>query len=403
MTDLGTLAAKLHGRPAERVETGSRPVSHDDRRLWAVGAELTRAIRISFRGVPQSDDRPVAVRVGTLATVAAALTLIPLLESVLAVVVANAALWLVVASVAPVLTMLVVADAPERVWGERLGLLNKYQGYGWAGGLVLGTVWPLVATPVFGSAVARLLFPVLAACAATSAVWIARSLPRPDPGRRVTSDRQLRRVARLLATTRTLRPRRLVDRAGPVLVTYLLATALVFAGSAAFYAPLPIFLAEADVSTEGIFGLYLVAALASAVLYGPIGRLATRYDLRLLQSGALATRGAVIPGLALIAGLGPLTIAAGGVGLAVVGGTWAVIAVVGTAITTRLAPPSIRGDVLGAYAAAGAVAGGVGGIGGGWAASFGYAVAFGVAGGLVVLGAALVFSLRVVSTGGRNF
>jgi MFS family permease len=74
--------------------------------------------------------------------------------------------------------------------------------------------------------------------------------------------------------------------------------------------------------------------------------------------------------------------------------TWAVIAVVGTAIVTRLAPPRVRGEVLGVHTALGAVAGGVGGVLGGWVATFGYGVAFGLAGGLVLAGAGLVLSVR---------
>ena len=68
----------------------------------------------------------------TLTVIAVALAVVPLLTDIGAVIVANAALWLVVASVAPVVMMLVVADAPSSAWSERIGRLNKYQGYGWA-------------------------------------------------------------------------------------------------------------------------------------------------------------------------------------------------------------------------------------------------------------------------------
>jgi MFS family permease len=109
----------------------------------------------------------------------------------------------------------------------------------------------------------------------------------------------------------------------------------------------------------------------------------------------------LFPVVAVVTGLGALTLglAAAGVGLAAIGVTWAVIAVVGTAIVTRLAPPSVRGEVLGVHTALGAVAGGIGGVLGGWMASFGYVVAFGVAGGLVLVGSLLVLSLRVLSGG----
>ena len=360
----------------------------------------------------------------TLAAVAGTMAVIPLLSSITAIIVANAVLWLVVASVAPVLTMLVVDEAPESAWSERIGLLNKYQGYGWAGGLVLGTVWPLVGTLVVGAAgVTRVLFWVLAACAGASALGAARSLPRPAPADHVTSQWKVRRVARILSssrrgvkgttfafspnrlywTTRGIDPRRLVGRVNPALATYLIAAVLFFTGFAAFWAPLPLFFTGAGFGSGQVFGLYLASSLASAVLYEGAGRFASRYDVRLLQSGALAARGVLFPIVAVVAGVGTLTVGLGGAGasLFAIGLTWAVIAVVGTAIVTRLAPPSVRGEVLGAHTALGAVAGGIGGVLGGWAASFGYLVAFGVAGGLVLVGATLVLSLRALSGGKR--
>lgn len=358
----------------------------------------------------------------TLGTVALALATIPLLRSVAAVIVANAGLWLVVAAVAPVLTMLLVADAPESVWNERIGRLNTFQGYGWAGGLVLGTVWPLVGVHLVGAAAAtRWLFWILAACAALGALAAARSLPRPSTAATAPTERQVRRITRLLSrsgrgikgstfvfmpnrlywTTRSLDPRLLRDRLTPALATYLVAVGLMFAGSAAFWAPLPLLLSEVGVSTGGIFGLYLAASLCSAVLYGPASRMASRYDVRVLQSGAIATRGLVFPLVAFVGVLGSLSLTVGtaAVALAAVGATWAVIAVLGTAIVVRLAPPSIRGEALGVYAALAALAGGVGGIVGGWVAGVDYLLAFAVAGGLAVLGALLVLSLRVVSGG----
>lgn len=369
----------------------------------------------------------------TLAGVAAALAAIPLLDDITAIIVANAALWLVVSSVAPVLTMLVVDDAPESAWSERIGRLNKFQGYGWAGGLVLGTVWPFAGPAVVGAITAgpsvdatlvtQTLFWLLAGCAALSAVGAARSLPRPAPEAHVTSERRVRRIARLLSssrggvkgatfafspnrlywTTRNIHPRQLVGRFNPALATYFAAATLFFVGFAAFWAPLPLFFTEASFGSGEVFGLYLASSVASAVLYERAGRLAAKHDIRLLQSGALALRGVLFPLVVVATAVGAVSVGlvTAGVVLAGIGMTWAVIAVVGTAIVTRLAPPSIRGEVLGVHTALGAVAGGIGGVLGGWAASFGYLVAFGVAGGLVLLGALLVVSLRALSGGER--
>ncbi|GAB3686228.1 hypothetical protein GCM10028857_17960 [Salinarchaeum chitinilyticum] len=361
----------------------------------------------------------------TLVTVGLALAVVPLLTSVATVIVANAALWLVSASVAPVLTMLVVDGAPEGTWTERIGRLNTYQGYGWAGGLVLGTVWPLVGGQIFDPTEAtRTLFWVLALCAGASAVGAARTLPRPAPGAGVTDGRDARRIARILArsrrgvkgatfafspnrlfwTTRQLRPRRIAARLTPTLAIYLVAAGLFFTGFAAFWAPLPLFLTETGFGSGQVFALYLVSSLGSAVLYDWAGTLATRYDVRVLQSAALGGRGVLFPLVALVPVIGavPLELGTAGVALVLIGATWAVIAVVGTVIVTRLAPASIRGEILGVHTALGAIAGGVGGVLGGWAATFGYAVAFAVAGGLVVLGGVLVLTLRGITGATRS-
>lgn len=358
----------------------------------------------------------------TLVTVALALATIPLLTDVASIIVANAVLWLVVAAVAPVLTMLVVEDAPEPAWPERIGRLNTFQGYGWAGGLVVGSAWPAVGIGLVGSdAATRVLFWLLAACAVGSAAVAGRTLPDPSPGAGPPSSRRARRIGRLVATsrrgvkdatfvfpanrlywlTRDLEVRRLAGRLDRDLATYLLAAALFFAGSAAFWAPLPLFLTTNGFATGGIFGLYLASSLASAVLYEPAGRVAARYGLRVVQSGALALRGLLFPALALGAALPTVALepALAGVGLAAIGLTWAVIAVVGTAIVTRLAPARRRGEALGAYTAVAAVAGGVGAVLGGLLAAVGYVEAFAVAGGLVGLGAALVLAVGRLSGG----
>lgn len=356
----------------------------------------------------------------TLAVVSAALVVLPVLDSITAVIVATAGLWLVVAAIAPVLTMLVVDEAPSDAWANRIGQLNKFQGYGWAGGLVLGAIWPLVARPLLGPDDAtRTLFWLLAFCAALAAVIAARSLPRPAQDAHVSSERTARRIARLIAgseagvkgatvvfspnrlywSTRGIRPRRLLKRLDTALAMYFLAATLFFTGSAMFWAPLPLFFTDAGFAAGQIFGLYLASSIASAVLYEPAGRLAARFDIRLLQTGALIGRGLLF---VIVGGLGAhsLGLGSGGVLLALLGVTWAAIAVLGTAIVTRLAPTSVRGESLGVYTAIIAVAGGVGGLLGGWVATIGYLAAFGAAGGLVVLGAILVASIRVLSDQG---
>ncbi|ELY75177.1 major facilitator superfamily protein [Natrinema pallidum DSM 3751] len=391
--------------------------------LAATAAVVGAPGAIVFGRVANRVDSRRPLVLGTLIGVAASLTAIPFLTSITAVIVANAVLWLFVSSVGPVLTMLVVDDAPESAWSERIGLVNKYQGYGWAGGLVLGTVWPFVGGRLLAAGtVTRTLFWVLAACAGAAAVLAARTLPRPAPSAHVTDERAARRIGRLLAdsgrgirgatfalspnrlywTTRGIDPRRLADRFDPALTTYFVAGLFFFTGSAAFWAPLPLFLTDAGFDSSRVFALYLTSSLGSAVCYETAGRLAARYDVRRLQSGALAARGALFPSLVAVTGLGAsLAFGAAGLVLALLGVTWAGIAVVGTAIVTRLAPAGARGEILGAYVALGAVGGGLGGVLGGWAATAGYFVAFAVSGALVLVGAGLVVSLEALSRDDR--
>jgi MFS family permease len=364
------------------------------------------------------------VVLASLAGVAVALAAVPLAPSIPLVVAANALLWLVFAAAGPVVTLLVVADVPESEWPREIALLNTYQGYGWAGGLLLGIVWSAgvgrVLDPV---ATQQSLFAATAVTAALAAVLLARWLPSP-------SDRRVRRVdpervARLLAagrrglrgatfpispnrlywSTRAVHPRRLADRFSPTLAAYFAGVVCCFTGFAAFFAPLPLYLGAVGFGSDLVFGLYLVSSLASAASYAQAGRLSTRYDLRVLQTGALGTRALAMP-LVAVAG-GALAASAAGLGVAgvlfaVIGFTWAVVAVTGGTIVTRLAPASVRGEALGVYAALSTLATGIGSVAGGALAdATGFTVAFGAAGAVILVGAGVVGTLRGVSTGTR--
>lgn len=200
----------------------------------------------------------------TLLTVAASLVAIPFSSDITTIILANAALWLVVASVAPVVTMIIVDATPESEWTTRIGRLNAFQGYGWAGGLVIGTVWPLVTGQFLAPATAlQALFWLLAGCAAVGAIGTHRYLPHPDG--HVTARPQIRRIARIATasrrgikgattafspnrlywSTRTFNLDRLRSGVDTALAMYLMATALFLTGSAAFWAPLPLLLSEA--------------------------------------------------------------------------------------------------------------------------------------------------------------
>lgn len=350
----------------------------------------------------------------TLAVVTATLAVLPFVERIALVVVGNAVVWFAFAAAAPAINLLTVVGHPERAWGGRIAMLNRSQGYGWAGGLVLGTAWTAIGDRFLGViATQRSFFVACAACAGVATVAAGRWLPPeptavPRPSRLARAIARSRRFSvrgatmpfapgRLYWTTRTLHPRRFVNRFSVPLVAYYGAVLVCFAGFAAFFAPLPLFLGETGFGGDTVFALYLASSVASALLFVPAGELADRYDVGLLNAGGLATRAVALP----LVALAGLAVAGGAVGLLVMGGlfvvvgaTWAVIAVTAATLVTRLAPASIRGEALGVYTALSSVAGGVGSVLGGWLAGTGYPLAFGVAGGLVAVGAAVVLVVR---------
>lgn len=388
--------------------------------LGAVAAFIGAPGALAWGRLADKTTDPRGVILASLVGVGALLAVVPLVSSIAVVILLNALLWLVFAAAGPVLTLLVVADVPEREWNREIALLNKYQGYGWAGGLLLGIVWSAtVGQVVSPTGTQQSLFVACAGVTGLAAILLGRWMPRP-------TDRELeridpRRVGRLLSTgrrgvrgatflfnptrlywsTRKTHPKRLAERFTTTLTTYFLGVTLFFTGFAAFFAPLPLYLTGVGFSSDLVFLLYLVASLGSAAFYTAAGRLSSEIDLRVLQSGALAGRAILMP-LVAIVGAGVAASLAGtvltGVLFLGIGVTWAVIAVTAGTIVTRIAPQPVRGEALGLYAALSAFAGGVGSIAGGaLATSLGFTIAFGAAGAVIFVGAGLVFALRSIS------
>lgn len=89
--------------------------------------------------------------------------------------------------------------------------------------------------------------------------------------------------------------------------------------------------------------------------------------------------------------------------IAVNAALWLVFAAAAPVLTSlvvaRLAPPSLRGEALGVFAALSTLAGGIGSLAGGALANaFGYVLAFAVAGIVIAAGAGLVVALRGISS-----
>lgn len=367
-----------------------------------------------------------SVVVVALAAVALSVLVLPLLRSVALVIAVNALVGFALAAVGPVVTLLVVGESPADDWNDRIARLNAFQGYGATAGLVLGTVWTATVARVTAPGLAtRSLFVLAGGLGVAGAALAWRSLPAdretaigPRRAGRVTTllagtNRRVRDATFAFGGTRvywaltSLRRRGLGEVRAALsgsLGAYFLAAAVAFAGFAAFWAPLPIYLARADLASGPIFGLYLVNNVASTVLYGRAGRVSARFDLRLLQGGALGVRGLAFAGVGGLALLAAGSLPGGVAGIAavagllvVVGATWAFIAVVGTAIVSRSAPARARGGLLGVYAALTALSGAVGGLLGGALATVSFPLAFATGGGLAVLGAGIVVATKLLA------
>ena len=394
--------------PLYVVSLGGDPVTLGV--LAAVAAFVGVPGALAFGGLADRTGKRRGFVVGALVLVAAMLVIVPSTRSIPIVIAANAVVWFASAAVLPILTLLAVADAPDNQWSARIARLNTYQGVGWALGLLAGAVWTAGATRVLEARAAQQGFLLACAgCAAVSVFAAARLLP-PDPGRDAEPDpRKLRQAIRRAGRfnvrgvtfpfsparvdPRGLHPRRLARRFTPALTLYFGAILLVFAGSAAFFAPLPAFLDDAGYGSDGVFVLYLLSSVASALCFDRVGALAATHDARLVQLAGLLGRALALPVVAVLgASLGVTNVGLVGtaVAFAAIGVTWAIISVTTGTIVTQLAPASIRGEALGAYSALMAFAGGLGSIAGGWLAASSYGLAFAVAGGLVLAGAAVV-------------
>jgi len=354
--------------------------------------------------------------VGPLAVTGLALVVLPAVRSIPGVLAVNAVVWLAFAAAGPALNLLAVADVEEAAWSDRLGELNAVQGYGWAAGLGLGLVWTTAAGRLVGPLAGLGSLAVacgVVALGATVAAGVRLPTRGPGPqggirGRRLA--RAIQRAsrsgirgatfpafpARLYWGFRGVRPRRVVDRFTPRLATYYVAVLLFFTGFAAFFAPLPLYLADAGFGEGDVFAVYLASSVGAALFFTRAGRLVGRYGPTPVQAAGLLARGVLLPVVAVLGALDIVGARAVGVAAALLGGigvTWAVISVSAATLVTRLAPAPVRGEALGVYAALAAVAGTVGGVLGGWLAGTGYPAAFTVAGGLVALAGGVVVAL----------
>lgn len=395
--------------PLYLVELGGGPFELGLMASAAAFAGVPGAL-IFGKKVDKVEDPSILVS-AALAITAVILFIVPLLSSGLSIIVANSVIWFAFASATPVLTLLAVSDTPSEKWVERIGQLNKYQGYGWAIGLGIGSAWLTLGSSYSGQLFVQQSFMVFLGLSTLVAVFLnLNSSSTGKTGRidRKKVQRAVSRADRFSVRTVTfpftvgrasfygLSPRKLYERFTPSLLAYLFAAGLFFTGFGAFFAPLPAYLGQIGFTSGGIFLIYLISSISAAVVFGRVAALSQRFGTRKVQLVALFSRSLLLPSVTLVGGLlGAYFLGKSIIALLflLIGVTWALISVTASSIVSELAPSTMRGEALGVYSALGALAGGIGSLLGGYISGFSFLYAYLIACGLVMMGAGVVFFL----------
>ncbi|MCI2426185.1 MFS transporter [Candidatus Acetothermia bacterium] len=333
------------------------------------------------------------------------LLLLATVDNIRHVVLLNAGFNLFWMAGVPVAIPLVIEQLDRLQWEEAISKFNRYTGFGWVFGLLLGTIWTTFVTPYFGETTAlRSLFIVLGGLSLAAAMIASSCIV----------EKRDKVTARHFFSLMTTRGSRLMERFrdapshlyhllswqavasylrgsnlfGRKLTLYFYAVLLIFTGFSVFFVPLPVFFRrELGFSSAMIFSINLVPALASAVLYYITGSILRRVGNRMLQLLVLISRILIFPLFYLLALLDfPLyqlvLLALLFIGT---GSSWAFFNVASTALVSQLANGETKGQALGVFnalAAGGWIIGAL--IGGAVAESFGFLAAF-VAGSVILL------------------
>ncbi|MFA5772345.1 MAG: MFS transporter [Thermoplasmata archaeon] len=314
------------------------------------------------------------------------------------------------AASAPVSNILVMESSDKKVWPEKIGALNKINGFGHVAGLVLGTIWLGYIAILFDPKESLRFLILICSASAFLAVILALILikePKTKTERKYHEEadkegRTLTERARYsppllhhlpgIRNLKYLRERHGVH-IGHELVTYLVAVLIFFIGFTIFYAPFPIFLKQVlGASDTEIFLIYIANSAMGAMMYVKAGKLAERFGTKKLQMGAVGARMVIFPvvafvGYFLVMGYTgravpflsnrELAILAVGILNTLSAFCWAIITICGVTATSHLAPETAEGEALGAYNAVtgiGSVCGAF--IGGAVAYMFDYKIAF---------------------------
>jgi MFS family permease len=305
----------------------------------------------------------------------------------------------------PVSIPLVLERLDRLQWDEAISKFNRYTGFGWLFGLLLGTIWTTLITPHFSEATAlRSLFIVLGSLSFVAAIIASAFIV----------EERAKVTARQFFSLMTTRGSRLMEKFrdapnhlyhllswktvasylrgsnifGKGLTLYFYAVLLIFTGFAVFFVPLPVFFRrELGFSGALIFSINLVPSLASAVLYYIIGSALRRVGNRMIQLLVLISRILVFPLFYLLILLDDRSQQIGLLSILFIvnGSSWAFFNVASTTLVSRLSNGETKGQALGVFnalASGGWIFGAI--IGGVLAENIGFLATF-IAGSVILL------------------
>ncbi|MCS4542334.1 MAG: MFS transporter [Euryarchaeota archaeon] len=291
--------------------------------------------------------------------------------------------FLVAASVPAVGALIADTVAPAEL-GEKIGIFNKICGIGWVLGLVIGaiSIGKLSIESLFIlSAIMSLIASYFILKWGRDPTFFAKKraaviMPRPSLfEKRQYHPHMLFHVPKLTMVEKEL-------------FLYLAGTFLIFVAGTAVFTPFPVFLSsQLKLSNQQIFLVYTINAVASALSYEWVGKAADRVGHRKVQISGFLSRGIFLLFFVWAQSVWEVTFL-----FALIGVTWAIITVSGSAVVIKLAPLDKEGEIIGVYNAVIGISTIFGGLIGGLISQFyGFKVLFLFGAATVAIGALVVY------------
>ncbi len=301
---------------------------------------------------------------------------------------ANIVMGLLASASTPAMSILILESFDRRVWSEKIGLFNRVAGIGNIAGIALGSLWIAFSPGLFGVEVSlRLLFLINALLALVGS-WLAFALIL-EPGEKLSRETFYEHILQIIRWTHD-RSRYLPDKihhffswkhlsrvfepgsSGKSYMSWFLASTFIYnIGAVGFFTIAPVYLLdELDMDGATVFGLALIQAIASTLLFKYFGRFSDRGDKPKLLFFSKVARVGIF---AMYIFTAPILAASFAVAVAflvalhvAIGITWAIIADTQLPIAVSAGPDERKGSHAGVFNAAvglGAIAGGAfGGI-----------------------------------------